>query len=64
MKPQSRTSKTWAQGYEPNSIAAKMTGAERRAFKEWLRAKAGDNRALESQLTGKRDRRKSPYAEV
>jgi len=63
-KPMSRTSKAWAQGYEPNSVAAKMTGAERKAYREWLNARASDNRILESQLQGTRERRRSPFAEV
>jgi|KBSSwiS6_1023812.scaffolds.fasta_scaffold48068_1 hypothetical protein len=63
-KPMSRISNAWAQGYEPNSIAARMTGTERKAFREWLNARANDNRVLESQLKGKKDPRRSPYVEV
>jgi hypothetical protein len=63
-KPSSPKSKAWAQGYEPNSIAARMTGAERKEFRQWLNARANDNRVLESQLKGKKERRRSPYVEV
>lgn len=54
VKRVSKRSTAMNQGYEPGSRVESMTPKERKAFKEWLKRREQDGRALESQLQGRR----------
>jgi hypothetical protein len=51
-KPTSRRARTWASGFEPGSIGAGMTPAQKKAYAQWLKGKAADGRAYERGLRG------------
>lgn len=64
MKPVSEAQRIAMFGHSSGSIAAGMTLAERKKWKEWLRAKQADSAAFEAQLAGRRYRAHNPYVEV
>ena len=66
-KPISRRSFAWAQGHEKGSVLASLTPSQRKAYREWLNAKAADARAFERGLRGTTKKARSAgadYAEV
>jgi hypothetical protein len=64
-KPTSRRSSAWAHGYEPGSVYAGMTPSEQKAYKQWLKDRAADDRAYERGLSGTKQRSaRNPFAEV
>jgi hypothetical protein len=64
MKPQSEAQRIAMFGHSEHSIAAGMSLAERKRWKEWLRAKQSDSAAFEAQLAGRKHRVRDPYGEV
>lgn len=63
-RPESKHAFAWAQGHERGSVYAGLTTAQRKAFRDWLKAKAADGAVYEAALGGRRHRTKSPFAEV
>jgi hypothetical protein len=64
MKPVSEAQRIAMYGHAAGSVAAGMSLAERKRWKEWLRAKHADSAAFEAQLAGKKHRTHNPYVEV
>jgi hypothetical protein len=64
MQPVSEAQRVAMFGYQKGSICDGMTLAERKRWKEWLKAKGSDSAAFEAQLAGRKHRSFNPYAEV